>query len=150
MINLKKKKRKILLGFLSTEDKTLPGNLGLKDQVLALKWVSNNIEYFGGDPRKIILVGFSAGSSSIQYHYLMPQSRGLFHGSIAMSGTAFNPWGFTTNSREKALKLGAIFNCTTNESRVMIDCLRKVPVNELVAATKRFQVIIIYTNNHSN
>lgn len=37
------------LGFLSTEDENCPGNFGLKDQVLVLKWIQKNIEEFGGD-----------------------------------------------------------------------------------------------------
>lgn len=38
------------LGFLSTEDENAPGNFGLKDQSMILKWVRENIEQFGGDP----------------------------------------------------------------------------------------------------
>ncbi|KAJ8673055.1 hypothetical protein QAD02_004316 [Eretmocerus hayati] len=128
-----------LLGFLSTEDAVVPGNMGLKDQSLALRWTYDNIKYFRGDAKKIILVGFSAGSSSIQYHYLSPLSHGLFSSSIAMSGTAFNPWAHTGRARQKAKELGALFNCPTSNSRHMINCLKKVPALTLVAATKKFQ-----------
>lgn len=40
------------LGFLSTEDENAPGNFGLKDQTMILKWVQENIEQFGGDPNR--------------------------------------------------------------------------------------------------
>lgn len=40
------------LGFLSTEDENCPGNFGLKDQAMALKWVHENIKRFGGDPQR--------------------------------------------------------------------------------------------------
>ncbi|ROT76101.1 JHE-like carboxylesterase 2, partial [Penaeus vannamei] len=43
------------LGFLSTEDEALPGNLGLKDQTLALRWVKENIRALGGDPFRLVL-----------------------------------------------------------------------------------------------
>lgn len=40
------------LGFLSTEDANCPGNFGLKDQAMVLKWVHDNIKQFGGDPHR--------------------------------------------------------------------------------------------------
>lgn len=40
------------LGFLSTEDEHCSGNFGFKDQVLALRWVRENIQKFGGDPER--------------------------------------------------------------------------------------------------
>lgn len=40
------------LGFLSTEDANCPGNFGLKDQVMVLKWIRDNIKQFGGDPKR--------------------------------------------------------------------------------------------------
>lgn len=47
------------LGFLSTEDENLPGNYGLKDQVAILKWVNENIEFFGGDKNLVTIFGES-------------------------------------------------------------------------------------------
>ena len=44
------------LGFLSTGDDVIPGNMGLWDQNLALKWVQQNIEDFGGDPNQVIIL----------------------------------------------------------------------------------------------
>jgi len=70
----------LISGFLSTEDEEVPGNMGLKDQNMALRWVSQNIEWFGGDPKKITLVGLSAGGASVHYHYLSQLSAGLFRG----------------------------------------------------------------------
>lgn len=64
------------LGFLSTEDEVVPGNNGIRDQILALKWVKDNIAYFGGNPESITITGMSAGGASVHMHYLSPLSKG--------------------------------------------------------------------------
>lgn len=65
-----------MVGFLSTEDEVMPGNMGLKDQNLAMIWVQNNIANFGGDPNQVTLTGDSAGGASVHYHMFSPLSRG--------------------------------------------------------------------------
>lgn len=64
------------LGFLSTEDEIVPGNNGIRDQILALEWIQTNIECFGGDPDSITLTGMSAGGASVQLHFMSPLSEG--------------------------------------------------------------------------
>lgn len=44
-------------GFLNTGDSAIRGNMGLKDQTMGLRWVQENIGYFGGDPNKVTLLG---------------------------------------------------------------------------------------------
>ncbi|XP_042856635.1 juvenile hormone esterase-like [Penaeus japonicus] len=65
-----------VLGFLSTEDEVVPGNFGLKDQVMALRWVQDNIRSFGGDADRVTLFGESAGAASVQLLTVSPKSAG--------------------------------------------------------------------------
>jgi len=66
----------VVEGFLNTEDELSYGNMGMKDQVLALKWVQANIRQFGGDPDNVFIFGTSAGAASVHYHILSPLSKG--------------------------------------------------------------------------
>lgn len=61
---------------MSTEDEVLPGNLGLKDQTEALRWVRDNIDKFGGDPDRVTLFGESAGAGAVHLQVLSPHATG--------------------------------------------------------------------------
>lgn len=62
-----------------------PGNLGLLDQLMALKWVRSNIHAFGGDPENITVVGQSAGALSAAYVLCIPEARGMARRLILQS-----------------------------------------------------------------
>ena len=79
------------LGFLSLADEGLIGNMGLKDQTLALEWVQNNIEEFGGNPKLVTIMGESAGSWSVFYQMMSPYGASLFQQIIGQSGTVVSP-----------------------------------------------------------
>ncbi|XP_045467363.1 venom carboxylesterase-6-like [Harmonia axyridis] len=127
------------LGFLSTEDDVSPGNNGLKDQILALKWVKENIQYFGGNPNSITITGTSAGGASVHFHTLTEESRGLFKAGISMSGCMLNPWVLMENPLERAMELGTLVGCEAESTQSLVDCLRKRPAKQIVGAVGEFQ-----------
>lgn len=67
---------KMFIGFLNLDIDECPGNMGLKDQLLALKWIKANIFAFEGDVDNITIFGESAGAASVHYHILSTQSKG--------------------------------------------------------------------------
>lgn len=64
------------LGFLSSGDRYQPGNMGMLDQVEALRWVKRNINKFGGDPSKVTIFGESAGAVAVTLHLISPLTNG--------------------------------------------------------------------------
>nr|XP_023024146.1 liver carboxylesterase 1-like [Leptinotarsa decemlineata] len=127
-------------GFLSTEDMASPGNYGLKDQHLALRWVKNNIGYFGGDPERTTIFGESAGGVSVQYQMMYMKNEGLIQGAISESGSALCSWGYQRYPKKIAQDLGMAAGVNTTDSTVLIDYLRNLPTGELKGATIKVSV----------
>lgn len=117
-----------------------PGNNGMKDQVQALRWIKENVQYFGGNPKSITLTGMSAGGSSVHYHFLSPLSKGLFHKGISQSGTALNPWALQEAGLDKAKRLSVLMGCPESDSRQIIDCLKSRNAYQIIEVTKEFMV----------
>ncbi|WCE41710.1 carboxylesterase family protein [Brevibacterium sp. BDJS002] len=73
-----------VLGFLGT-GKPEHSNLGLLDQISALRWVQRNISAFGGDPSNVTIAGQSAGADSCAHLMIAQATEGLFHRVILAS-----------------------------------------------------------------
>lgn len=136
-----------VFGFLATGDETSPGNYGMKDQVLALKWVQRNIFHFGGDPKRVTIMGQSAGGSSVQLHLMSPLSKGLFSKAVSMSGSALGFWNYyhdpLTLARRQAAAVG-IKDAHEISTLQLVDSLRKIDALELARSIDKLKFFYIH------
>ncbi|KAG0268548.1 hypothetical protein DFQ27_006464 [Actinomortierella ambigua] len=107
-----------------------PGNLATRDQILALQWVRDNIEAFGGDPNRVTIFGESAGAYSIRALLTAPSAYSLYKNVIMQSDPLGLPlanatsMGYATNMTMQAL------GCSPSD----IACARNKTVDEISAA----------------
>jgi para-nitrobenzyl esterase len=106
------------------------GNAGMLDLVLALEWVRDNIEEFGGDPGRVLIFGQSGGGAKCATLMGMPAARGLFHRVITMSGQQL-----TASRRETATARSRAVLAALDLPESRIEDLRKLPMEQLIEAT---------------
>ncbi|MHA1930983.1 MAG: carboxylesterase/lipase family protein [Promethearchaeota archaeon] len=121
------------LGYLYFPD--APTNIGQLDQIVALKWVRDNIDSFGGDPDNVTIFGESAGATSVCALMAMPKAKGLFQRAISQSsgvrsqGFSLSTRKFTTEMVLKELDL------TPND----LDKYRNLPTKKIIDAMSKAQ-----------
>ncbi|KAJ8717128.1 hypothetical protein PYW08_005527 [Mythimna loreyi] len=96
------------LGFLAFNDEKLPGNNGIRDVIMALNWLKQNVDKFGGDPNRVTLMGVGGGAALVELLLRSKKAKGLFSNAILQSGTAMNPVYMPLNPKEKASALAKI------------------------------------------
>lgn len=104
------------------------GNSGMLDLVLALRWVRDNIEEFGGDPGRVLIFGQSGGGAKCATLMDMPAARGLFQRVITMSGEQV-----TASRRESATARTRAVLAALNLPVSRINEIRTMPVERLLA-----------------
>ncbi|KAF7874913.1 hypothetical protein EAF04_002087 [Stromatinia cepivora] len=115
-------------------DPDSPANLGLLDQRLAVEWVRDNIENFGGDTSRIIIFGQSAGSASVDlYNYAWVEDP-IVAGFIPESGTALS-WGLPDQAENVALawyNVTEAVGCGGASSGNVTACMRTKTTTEII------------------
>merc|ERR1719357_2120872 len=122
-------------GFLALHGSSeAPGNVGLLDQRMALQWVQDNIQFFGGNPKQVTIFGESAGGASVGFHLLSPDSRPTFTRAILQSGVPNSPWASVSpaEARRRATLLGKLVGCNGGNDTELVDCLRGKSPQELI------------------
>jgi para-nitrobenzyl esterase len=108
-------------------------NLGILDQSFALRWTSENVGAFGGDPANITIFGESAGGMSVATQLGLPASHGLFHRAIAQSGAAGH-----VHTRATATDVARRFLEVIGVDD--IDALQQAPTADILAAQETVNV----------
>lgn len=121
-------------GFMCLHTKEVPGNQGIKDQVLGLRWVRDNIAAFGGNIDKITIGGESVGSRSVDLHLLSPNEK-LFHKALMQSGSIFNANWFPEPDTNAAVKLANVMGNKTNNISQAISFLSTMDPRDVIAGT---------------
>jgi len=140
-----------VLGFLNTRrlegERRDQANFGLQDQLMALGWVQENIERFGGDPTNVTLFGESAGGFSICALLASPQAEGLFSKAIIQSGGGCNglltleePLNPASTLELRAEAIIRAIGCVDEAGELMTggslrSCLEEAPVEALLDAS---------------
>ncbi|XP_041783182.1 neuroligin-4, X-linked-like [Anopheles merus] len=132
-----------ILGFLKTRASLSPGsggNLGLMDIILALQWVRDNIASFGGDPKRITIVGHDTGAALANLALISKAGKGLVQRAILLSGSALSPWALIPDPDAVRLEVSQQMAChlvpgrngrkpTTDD---ITECLRDKPIEALM------------------
>ncbi|MHA1885928.1 MAG: carboxylesterase/lipase family protein, partial [Promethearchaeota archaeon] len=128
------------LGFLYLPDApNFSANVGLLDQIEALKWVKENIAIFGGDPENVTLFGESAGAGAICCLLGMPAAKGLFNRIIPQSGST-SPLGY---QKGRAILTAQRLFSLLGIEKDDIDSLRRISAEEIIKAqTKMDQQVL--------
>jgi para-nitrobenzyl esterase len=125
------------LGFLS-QPGFASANLGIHDQIAALRWISKAINSFGGDPHAITVAGQSAGAYSIAVMLADPACKGLFQRAILMSA----PLGLKLRKAEDAPPIGRAMLQALGLDPADLDQLRTLPAERFLEALRLLQAKI--------
>jgi para-nitrobenzyl esterase len=109
-------------------------NFGLLDQVMALRWVREEIASFGGDPNNVTIFGESAGAASVAMLMASPAASGLFKRAIMQSGVAHNV--LTLDDARENMKL---FSEVLDERELTPSRLRAIPAQQILEAQRKIE-----------
>jgi para-nitrobenzyl esterase len=119
------------LSSFSTSGRRFDSNLGLRDVILALQWVRDNIAAFGGDPDRVTLFGESAGAGIVTTLLTTPAGAGLFSAAIAQSSPATSVYD-AVRGRRVAEEFLDILGLRPDD----VDRLCGLPAEAIVAASR--------------
>ncbi|XP_065202792.1 esterase FE4-like [Planococcus citri] len=132
-----------ILGFMNLHMNECPGNMGLKDMIMAFEWIQENIKAFGGDPDNVTALGSSSGATMIHAFLLAPAVKPLFHKAILMGDYIFNNvLKVDEDNSEYAFEFARGLGFNGDNPKHLLSFLKTVPVNVLVTQLKMYQSML--------
>lgn len=127
----------------------IPGlsqNVGFLDQRLAVEWVRNNAEAFGGDPQRIMIFGHSAGGSSVDYYNYAWVDDPIIAASSPMSGSVDNFGRRYPNTTAAGwYETSKLLDCgilNTTDDATILSCVQNKPAPEVLHASENATKIV--------
>lgn len=154
-----------LAGFLNLDDEVAPGNQGLKDQLMVLQWIQQNIREFGGNPENVTILGVSAGAASVHYTAVSPLAKGqdkkqikklssffytkiffflgLFQKVVIIGCTLYTPWVDFSNGKSNAIRLCTLLGRQLTDPKEIVKFLRTIEPKELQKSQELLRTFLV-------
>ncbi|KAE8307788.1 Alpha/Beta hydrolase protein [Aspergillus transmontanensis] len=123
------------------------GNLGFRDQRLALHWIQENIDAFGGDPSQVTIWGESAGGNSVGTQLIAYGGRddGLFRAAISESGSPSTYIPYQTPEKWQPYYDAVVDAANCSSASDTLQCLRTIPTDILISIFNNSTIIPAHT-----
>ena len=114
------------LGILGDGTAEFSGNAALFDMSAAVRWTYDYIQYFGGDPKQITVMGHGSGATAAMYLTTSRVPRSMVSGVVAMSGSPYQKYTTDDAPKQSVQDIARFNNCPTTNETEIVRCLREV------------------------
>lgn len=114
------------LGFLGDATTEFSGNVALFDMATAVRWVSEYIQFFGGDPKQITVMGHGSGATAATFLTTSRVPREMISGVVAMSGTPYTQYTIDKTPETSTKQIAEVNKCSKRNETEFVNCLRTV------------------------
>ncbi|EEB16933.1 acetylcholinesterase precursor, putative [Pediculus humanus corporis] len=108
------------------------GNLAVQDIGAALNWVQNNVGAFGGDPKRVTLIGHDTGAALVNLLLLNSSAKNLFHRAVLLSGSILSPWAVVQQPNNLRETVAKQMGCSYDADEDIAPCLRTKSLSDLL------------------
>ncbi|XP_015363502.1 PREDICTED: fatty acyl-CoA hydrolase precursor, medium chain [Diuraphis noxia] len=127
------------LGWLTSNVKNLPGNVGLFDMRAAIKWVNEYINYFNGDPERIVVSGQGSGASAATLLTMSDFTKGMISGIFAMSGSPLSAFAVDPVPKQTYKNMTTLLGCDQSVPLEAIRCLQMLSIQTIINSDYKYQ-----------